>query len=95
MKDNYVTCTFKILEIGFRKVCFEIYQSGNNSLIFPNKVEQDCDLKMMICIVLRSRSRIIWFGAVTRCGSGGSSSDNVIKHGWELKNDTNITVYNP
>jgi hypothetical protein len=36
-------------------------------------------------------------GAVTRCGSGsdGSGSDNGIKHGEELKNDSNESVYNP
>jgi hypothetical protein len=31
---------------------------------------------------------LVGAGAVTRCGSGGSGSDNGIKHSWELKNDT-------
>jgi hypothetical protein len=52
--------------------------------------------------VLRSRSRkephhLVGAGAVKRCSSGsdGSGSVNGIKHGKELKNDTNCRSYNP
>jgi hypothetical protein len=47
--------------------------------------------------VLRSRSRkeahqLVGTGAVTRCGSGGSGSDNGIKHAKELKKETKCSA---
>jgi hypothetical protein len=49
---------------------------------------------------LQSRSRkephhLVGAGAVTRCGSDGSGSDNGSNHGWEFKLTQNVTVYNP